>query len=196
MESWRISLFLFESLQIKRCLKPDNFGYVCSVELHHFSDPSTIGYAQCSYVRLTDNYDNVYCSFLMGKPRVTPFKPVAIPRLELTAALVSANISKKLQRELKYDNVTNIFWTDNRIVLGYIKNEARRSHVFVANRVQQIRNLTEVSQWRHVTSADNPAYCGSRGLSPAGLTDNCTWLQGPDFLRNNFLPMMRMLIIL
>ena len=50
-ESWRTSLFLFESLKIKRCLKPDNFGDVCSVELHHFSDASTIGYAQCSYVR-------------------------------------------------------------------------------------------------------------------------------------------------
>ena len=73
-------------------------------------------------------------------------------------------------------------------MLGYIKNEARRFHVFVANRVQQIRNLTEVSQWRHVTSADNPADCGSRGLSPAELTDRCTWLQGPDFLRNNKLP--------
>ena len=60
-ESWRTSLFLFESLKIKRCLKPDNFEDVCSVELHHFSDASTIGYAQSSYVRLTDNNDNVYC---------------------------------------------------------------------------------------------------------------------------------------
>ena len=146
------------------------------MELHHFSDCSNIGYAQCSYVRLTENYDNVHCSFLMGKARVTPIKPVKIPRLELTAALVSAKISKMLQRELKYDNVTNIFWTDSRIVLGYIKNEARRFHVF------------EVSQWRHVTFADNPADCSSRGLSPAELTDHCTWLQGPDFLRNNKLP--------
>ena len=117
----------------------------------------------------------------MGKVRVTPIKPVTIPRFELTAALVSAKISKLLQRELKYDNVTNIFWTDSRIVLGYIKNEEQRFHAFVANMVQHIRNLTEVSQWRHVTSADNPANCGSRGLTPAKLTDHCTWLQGPDF---------------
>ena len=81
----------------------------------------------------------------MGKAKVTPIKPVAILRLELTAALVSAKISKMLQRELKYDNVTNIFWTDSRIVLGYIEKEARRCHGFVANRVQQIRNITEVS---------------------------------------------------
>ena len=54
-ERWRTSLFLFESLETKRCLKPDNFGDVCSVELHHFSDATTIGYAQCSYVPLTNN---------------------------------------------------------------------------------------------------------------------------------------------
>ena len=130
----------------------------------------------------------------MAKARVTPINPVTIPRLELTAALVSAKISKMLQRELKYDNVTNIFWTDSQIVLGYIKNEARRFHVFVATRVQQIRNLTEVSQWRHVTSADNPADCGSRGLSPAELTDHCFRVQ-TSCATISFLLMMRMLII-
>ena len=35
-ESWITSLFLFESLKIRRCLKPENFGDVCSAELHHF----------------------------------------------------------------------------------------------------------------------------------------------------------------
>ena len=41
-QSWRTYLFLFESLKIKRCLKPENFEDVCSVELHHFSDASTV----------------------------------------------------------------------------------------------------------------------------------------------------------
>ena len=93
-ESWKTSLFLFESLLIKRCLKHDNFGDVCYVELHHFSDASTIWNAQCSYVRLTDNYGSVHCSFMMGKARVMPIKPVTIPRLELTAALYKQDATK------------------------------------------------------------------------------------------------------
>lgn len=98
---------------------------------------------------------------MMGKARVTPTKTVTIPRLELTAAPISTKISKMLHRELNHDNMTNIFWIDSQIVLGYIKNEARRFHVFVANMVQQIRNLTDVAQWRNVSSGDNPADCGT-----------------------------------
>ena len=34
------------------------------------------------------------------------------------------------------------FWTDSNVVLGYIGNEARRFHTFVANRVQRIHFST------------------------------------------------------
>ena len=80
----------------------------------------------------------VHCLFLLGKARVTPLKPVMIPRLELTAALVSVKASQTLQEELEYDKVDEFFWTDSKVVLGYINNDAHRFHTFVANRVQQI----------------------------------------------------------
>ena len=182
-ENWRTSLLLLDSVKIKRCVKPDNFGDVQSVELHHFSDACTEGYAQSSYIRLVDDRQTVHCSFVMGKSRVTPIKQVTIPRLELTAALLSAKISKMLDRELQYPTIKHYVWTDSQIVLGYIKNESRRFHVFVANRVQQIRDLTDAKEWRHVASTDNPADCGSRGVTTSGF-DTCMWLCGPNFLRN------------
>ena len=74
----------------------------------------------------------------MAKSRVAPLKPVTIPRLELTAALVSVKVSAILQRELEYEEITETFWTDSKVLIGYISNDARRFHVFVANRVQQI----------------------------------------------------------
>ena len=72
----------------------------------------------------------------MGKSRVTPLKPVTIPRLELTAAIVSSKISCMLQKEVEYAQIQETFWTDSKMVLGYINNDARRFHVFVGNRVQ------------------------------------------------------------
>ena len=72
----------------------------------------------------------------MGKSRVTPLKPVTIPRLELTAAIVSSKISCMLRKEVEYTQIQEIFWTDSKMVLGYINNDARRFHVFVGNRVQ------------------------------------------------------------
>ena len=101
-----------------RCFKPEGFGEVKTVELHHFSDASTEGYGQCSYLRLIDEKDQVCCSFVMGKVCVTPLKPITISRLELTSALVSVKVSEIFQHELEYDKIAEIFWTDSKVVLG------------------------------------------------------------------------------
>jgi hypothetical protein len=76
-----------DSLKTKRCLKPENFKDIVFTELHHFSDASTVGYGQCSYIRIVDSKQQVHCSLVVAKSRVTPLKPVTIPRLELTAAV-------------------------------------------------------------------------------------------------------------
>ena len=84
----------------------------------------------------------VHCTLLIGKSRVAPLKFVSIPRLELTAAALSVKISKMLKKELDIHVDDEIFWTDSKVVLGYINSDARRFKVFVANRVQQIRDHT------------------------------------------------------
>ena len=73
------------------------------------------------------------------------------------------------------------------MVLGYIYNDAKRFNVFVANRVQQIRNASTPAQWRHVRSKDNTADYTSRGMWVDELK-NSNWLDGPDFLWQKELP--------
>ena len=80
-EKWRYDLLLLSDLGVQRCYRPDGFGELKSIELHHFSDASTSGYGQCSYLRLVNEEDKVHCSFVMGKARVSPLKSVTIPRL-------------------------------------------------------------------------------------------------------------------
>ena len=128
-ERWRSNLPLLQEFSVPRCCKPKNFGHVTKRELHHFSDASNKWYRQCSYLRLTDERDQIHCSFVIGKSRVTPLKPVAIPTLELTAAVTSVRISDQLRRELQLENSEEIFWTDSKVVLGYIANESRCFHV-------------------------------------------------------------------
>ena len=88
-----------------------------SYELHNFADASTSGYGQCSYLRVKDEDGNVNVSLVMGKSRVAPLKITTIPRLELTAAVVSAKVGIMLQ-ELNYANLKQFFWTDSKVVLG------------------------------------------------------------------------------
>jgi len=101
-EKWRADLLQVQRISIPRCYKPENFGRVVNAQLHHFSDASVKGYGQCSYLRLTDEHQRIYCSFVMGKSRVAQLKPVTIPRVELTATVCSVRISQQLRQELEY----------------------------------------------------------------------------------------------
>ncbi|KAK3742217.1 hypothetical protein QZH41_000664 [Actinostola sp. cb2023] len=180
-EKWRKELVQLTSFPIPRCFKPKDFGRIVNTELHHFSDASTKGYGQCSYLRLVNENQRIHCAFVTGKSRVTPLKPVTIPRLELTAAVCSARISQQLHQELEYPIDQDFYWTDSKVVLGYIHNESRRFHVFVANRVQEIQESTRAEQWRYVDTKQNPADEASRGMKARELPMS-RWILGPSFL--------------
>lgn len=49
-------------------------------------------------------------------------------------------------------NAKQISCSDSSVVLGYIANDAKKFHVFVANRVQQIRNNTSSLQGNYVNT--------------------------------------------
>jgi hypothetical protein len=87
-----------------------------------------------------------------------------------------------LQEELDYKSIEEIYWTDSKGVLGYINNDARRFHVFVANRVQQIRDHSSKDQWNYVDSKLNPADKASRGLKACDIVNDSRWINGPSFL--------------
>ena len=87
-----------------------------------------------------------------------------------------------MRNELEYPEMKEFFLTDSRVVLGYINNEVKRFHVYVANRVQQIRNLTDPNAWFYVDTNNNPADKAPRGLTAKQLVEGCLWLTGQEFL--------------
>ena len=186
-ERWINELPKLAQIDIPRCYIPTGFGDTLRFELHHFSDASSTGYGQCSYLRVLNSQDEVSCCLILGKARVAPLKVTTIPRLELAAAVVSANMANVLRDELSYKISEEYFWTDSQITLGYINNDERRFHVFVANRIRQIRDSSKVKQWRYVKGEDNPADHASRGLYPEELVTS-NWFKGPDFLCERVIP--------
>lgn len=102
-----------------------DFGEVRSIELHNFSDVSTSGYGQCSYLRMMNSRGKIHCALAMAKSRVAPSKHITVPRLELTTALLSVKISSFLKEELKFGAIPEVFWTDSEVVRGYISSDSR-----------------------------------------------------------------------
>ena len=185
--TWLDDLNNLRDLKICRCYKPSSFGNVVKWEVHHFCDASFLGYGVCSYLRITNDADDVHCQLIFAKARVAPLRVVTMPRLELTAALLAVRISKMIVAELNISDVSEHFWTDSQVAFGYIQNSARRFHVYVANRVEQIRTHTEPDQWHYVNTDVNPADYASRGLTVKSLLTS-TWFHGPKFLWKVGLP--------
>jgi len=181
-KKWTKDLSRLSEVQVNRCIKQAHLSTIVNTQLHHFSDASQYGYSVATYLRLNDVTGQKSCQLLFAKSRLAPLKAVTIPRLELTAVALSVKIHKYVQSQLEQPVNATFFWTDSMIVLQYIRNDAKRFHTFVANRVALIRELSEPSQWRPVDSRSNPADDAPRGMSVDELLENKRWFSGPDFL--------------
>ena len=107
----------------------------------------------------------------MGKARLAPIKAVTVPRLELPAATVSVWLGEIIKKGLDDKAETTQYHTDSVTVLRYIANDEKRFHVYVANRVELIRNLSDPNQWRYVNTKEKPTDDASRGLDASTLTE-------------------------
>lgn len=179
---WFSDLAKLHGFKVKRCLKPDWFGNITSAQLHHFADASEKGYGVVTYLRIMNENNQVHCSFILGKSRVSPLKQVTIPRLELTAAAVAVKIDKFMRKELQIHLDDSLFWSDSTTVLKYIASESARFKTFVANRVSLIRDNTKPNQWMYVNSELNPADHASRGMNADSFIKCKDWIHGPAFL--------------
>ncbi|XP_068757389.1 uncharacterized protein [Montipora capricornis] len=182
-KKWLSELPKLSQISLARCLKPADFGVTDVTELHHFADASQIVYGAVSYARFVNEERNaVHCNFLVGKSRLAHVKPMTIPRLELSAAVVAVKLDRTLREELEIKIDRSVFWSDSTAVSQYIKNEDKRFHTFVANRLAVIHDGSKPSQWNFVESARNPADDASRGLTPEELLLQDRWFKGPEFL--------------
>ena len=181
---WLEDFRRIECIKVSRCIRPRNVSEV-QYELHHFADASSVAYGTASYLRVVKPEGTlpIACKLLMAKSRLAPLKQQTIPRLELMAATLAAKVAKMIQRELDIPVQRTTFWTDSTIVLQYIRSENKRFHVFVANRISVIHDMSSPEQWRHVASQNNAADDITRGMSADELAYKERWWTGPEFLR-------------
>ena len=180
--AWLEELQQLDDFKVVRCFKPPGFGEVSSTQLHHFADASEDGYGTVTYLLQQNIHGQTHCAFVMGKARVAPLKPVTIPRMELTAAVMASRMDKLWRKELKMPLQQSVFWSDSTSVLKYINNKTSRFKTFVANRVAEILSTTETPQWRYVNTSSNPADLASRGTRVSTFLKSEAWLLGPSFL--------------
>lgn len=166
-------------IKIPRCIKLSNHKII---QLHGFSDSSSVAFGCCIYIRCQDESGNIATRLLCSKSRVSPLHGATIPRLELCAALLLAQLVEKVKESLTLHFHEEYLWTDSTIVLHWIKSAPNKYKTFVSNRIASIQELSNKIQWCHVPSQYNPADLVSRGTSIHDLLNNPIWFSGPNFL--------------
>lgn len=179
--SWRASLTELSSLMIPRPYTETSPSTAVNRELCVFSDASTKAIAAVAYLRVTDTAGKHHVGFVMGKAKLAPRPEHTIPRLELCAAVLAVELSDLISAELDLQLNAVTYYTDSKVVLGYICNETRRFYVYVSNRVLRIRRSSSPRQWRYVATNQNPADHATRSVA-AGTLKDTNWLSGPRFL--------------
>ena len=101
----------------------------------------------------------------------------------LPSAVLTTQVIRMIRKELDVEVNKEIYYSDSKVVLGYIQNESRRFYIYLANRVPTICNATNSHQWRYIDTANNPADLATRCMSPDKLME-LHWLLGPEFLWN------------
>ncbi|XP_045490597.1 uncharacterized protein LOC123690703 [Pieris rapae] len=155
-----------------------------TLELHGFSDASNEAYAAVIYARVVDGSGNVHVHLITSKTKVAPIKQVCIPRLELCGAVLLAKLLQEVAEVLHVPKDKLHAWTDSTVVLAWLSSHPSRWKTFIANRVSEILDILDASQWSHVSSADNPADCASRGVTPSALLNMEMWRTGSPWLQN------------
>ena len=178
--SWRESLLSLDNFATSRMYVPQSLSTSVRKELHIFSDASEKAICAVAYVRVTMDNGDFSTGFVMGKCKLAPVHGHSVPRLELCAALVAAQLGETITESLSIAFDSFKYYSDSRVVLGYIHNTTRRFYNYVSNRVQRILCTTKAEQWGYINTKSNPADLGSRGcLSSDHLL---VWLRGPDML--------------
>ena len=181
--AWCSSLHHLSDLQIPRTYTPFSLKESDRIDVHLFSDASEKAVSAVAYLKVWKG-DDVHVGFVLGKSKLSPTHGHTIPRLELCAAVLSTELAAFITNQLDVTIDDVKFYTDSRLVLGYIHNRTRRFHTYVSNRVHRIHLRSSPQQWNFVPSGDNPADVGSRSAL-ANELPHTMWLRGPDFMRSH-----------
>nr|pir hypothetical protein Y48C3A.a - Caenorhabditis elegans [Caenorhabditis elegans] len=162
-----------------------------SVNILVFSDASKDIYATTIYLQYQYKDKPPVIQLLTSKNKIKPANcnTLTIPKMELLAINIGANLAYSTSEQLRLDVAEVIFFTDSSCASYWILSN-KTTRQWVSNRVETIYQVKEkfatdgiTSSFRHCPTKDNPADIATRGMSTNELQNCSFWFNGPEFLK-------------
>ncbi|XP_058811014.1 uncharacterized protein LOC131675898 [Topomyia yanbarensis] len=177
---WVKVLPKIEDVEIPRCFR--NLASVhAEIQLHTFVDASENGFAAAVYLRFREG-TKIECALVAAKTRVAPLRFLSIPRAELQAAVLGVRLTNAVQSALSLKVRRRFFYTDARDACCWLTSDHRRYSQFVAFRVSEILENTDVSEWHWISTKQNVADLGTKWKGFPDLNPQGPWFRGSSFL--------------
>ena len=157
-------------------------------EIHAFCDASAKAYGTAIYIRTPPCKEcpSGSVKLLIAKGKIKPLKSAnnddTIPKLELTAMLLGANLVKFVKKALNLSReIKTYLWSDARVVLDWCSS-INIDSTYIHRRVVDIREKCPSAIIRHVPTLDNPADVITRPISVRKFIKCDKWWKGPKWL--------------
>ncbi|XP_062704646.1 uncharacterized protein LOC134286949 [Aedes albopictus] len=182
-QRWIVRCPNLNEVRIPRCYFPDRSNDECytNLQLHIFVDASEQAYCSVAFFRIVDQ-GVPRCALIAAKSKVTPLKPQSIPRNELNAGVLGVRLMKTILENHTLPISKRFIWTDSTTVLAWLRADPRRYRQYVALRVVEILNDSDISEWRKVKSDVNVADMATKWGNGPCFDPKSVWFNGPAFL--------------
>ena len=100
---------------------------------------------------------------IISKARVAPLRRLTLARLELMALLIGARLANNLVLTFSSKQFRVHVWSDSKVALAWLNIPAYNLQTWVANRVEETRDLVPTDSFHHCRGVDNPAGWVSEG---------------------------------
>lgn len=152
-----------------------------SIVLHCFCDASTVAYGVAVYVATSEGTE-----LLVARAKVAPVKGLTVPKMELTAMLLSARLINHIMIAFKGEIIVNSthVWSDSKVALNWL-HSSKVLPVYVRNRVDQVRSLIPGAIYHYISTVDNPSDLVTRGITASQLKGSTLWWRGPTWLTHD-----------
>jgi len=154
-QRWNSDLKNIDHFRLPRCYS-SSFSTADHTQLHIFVDASQQAFGTVAYLRIQKG-DHITVSLIGGKAKVAPTKHLTIPRLELQAAVLGSRWESFIKTGHDVKIHQTIYWSDSTTVLSWIRTDGNKFKQFVANRIGEIQEESQISEWRWISTKDNVA---------------------------------------